>query len=239
MSFICLLSTILLVNDVFGVIEKDEVKSLPGYEGKLPSKQYSGYLKIPNVSPNRYYHYWLVLSENKPSTDPIVFWFNGGPGASSLLGYFVEQGPFNVNNNSITYNKTNVPLLYLNKWPWSKVSNIVYIESPAGVGYSYCDGKNGPINSCPNWNDTNVAEDNHKILQEFFKGYPEYLKNQFFIFGESYGGVYVPTLVMQIEKDPSGLPPLIGFAIGDGCMGIGTKFILRYTLFLNKNSIVF
>ena len=137
------------------------------------------------------------------------------------MGYFVEQGPFNVNNNSITYNTTSIPSLYTNKYSWSRVSNIVYLESPAGVGYSYCDGKQGPINSCPDWNDTNVAEDNHIILQQFFKGYPEYLKNLFFIFGESYAGVYVPTLVMQIEKDPSGLPPLIGFAIGDGCMGIG------------------
>ena len=27
---------------------------------------------------------------------------------------------------------------------------------------------------------------------------------------------------MQIEKDPSGMPPLLGFGVGDGCMGIGS-----------------
>ena len=31
----------------------------------------------------------------------------------------------------------------------------------------------------------------------------------------------VPTLVMQIERDQTGLPPLTGFGIGDGCMGLG------------------
>ena len=78
LSVLCTITILYtIMNFVSGAIEPDEVKSLPGYNGTLPSKQYSGYLKIPNVSPNRYYHYWLVLSENDPSTDPIVFWFNG------------------------------------------------------------------------------------------------------------------------------------------------------------------
>lgn len=65
----------------------------------------------------------------------------------------------------------------------------------------------------------NVMTDNHAIIQQFFKGYPEYMSHDFYIFGESYAGIYVPTLVMQIEKDPSGMPELLGFGVGDGCMG--------------------
>ena len=203
-------------------VYSDEITTLPGWTGKLPSKQYSGYIDIPNTAPNtRHYHYWFVESENDPENDPIVFWFNGGPGASSLLGYFTELGPFHVYDESIQDNTTEIPLLYYNNYTWSKVCNIIFIESPAGVGFSYCEGNNGPINSCPDWNDTLVAQDNHKVLQGFFKLFPKYLNNPFYITGESYAGIYVPTLVMQVDNDPSGMPPLLGFAVGDGCMGIG------------------
>merc|ERR1719410_3387435 len=210
----------LLISLSHSLIAKDEVKSIPGYDGNMPSKQYSGMLKVPNTSPERFYHYWLVEPEQAPTDAPVVFWFNGGPGASSLLGYFTEQGPFNLNDESIKINTTSIPEPFYNKYNWAKTANIIFLESPAGVGFSYCNGTGGPINSCPDWNDTLVAQDNHAIIQQFFKGYPEYMSHDFYIFGESYAGIYVPTLVMQIDADPSGMPKLLGFGVGDGCMGI-------------------
>lgn len=81
---------------------------MPGYNGTLPSKQYSGMLMVPTTNPQRYYHYWLVTSEQDPTNAPVVFWFNGGPGASSLLGYFTEQGLFNLNDESLKISITSV-----------------------------------------------------------------------------------------------------------------------------------
>ena len=52
----------------------DEIIALPGWDSKLPSKQFSGYL---NVSDTSHLHYWLVNSENDPDNDPTVVWFNG------------------------------------------------------------------------------------------------------------------------------------------------------------------
>ena len=62
----------LFVIPSLGVIESDEVTEMPGYNGTLPSKQYSGMLMVPNTDPERFYHYWLVQSENDPDNDPIV-----------------------------------------------------------------------------------------------------------------------------------------------------------------------
>jgi carboxypeptidase C (cathepsin A) len=88
-----------LLSCVLGVVQAayapDEILSLPGWAGKLPSKQYSGYL---NVSDTRL-HYWLVESEADPANAPTVLWFNGGPGCSSLDGFIYEHGPFVVSSD--------------------------------------------------------------------------------------------------------------------------------------------
>jgi len=37
-------------------------------------------------------------------------------------------------------------------------------------------------------------------LQEFFKAHRNFVKNDFYIFGESYAGHYVPALASQINR---------------------------------------
>lgn len=161
-------------------------------------------------------HYWFVESEGNPTTDPVVLWLNGGPGASSLIGLLTENGPFVLNDDSIV-NTTNVPQLIRNPYTWSKNANVLFLESPKGVGFSYCNNKNNCLNT-----DETTAADSYEFLVNFFKGFSEFANNEFFITGESYAGIYIPMLMDQIDKN--GGINLKGAAIGDGCWGneVGT-----------------
>ena len=74
-----------------GAVAADEVTALPGWDGALPSRQFSGFLPVGD---GKHFHYWLVESERAPTLDPLVLWVQGGPGGSSLEGMFTENlGP--------------------------------------------------------------------------------------------------------------------------------------------------
>ena len=64
--------------------EADRVLSMPDMGNFDTFPLYSGYL---NVSSAKALHYLFVESQNDPSTDPVIIWFNGGPGCSSMLGF--------------------------------------------------------------------------------------------------------------------------------------------------------
>jgi len=70
-----------------------------------------------------------MKSKNDPLTDPILIWFNGGPGCSSLLGFMNEHGPWVLDDDSDLDVKEN-------PYPWIANASMIYLESPAGVGFS-------------------------------------------------------------------------------------------------------
>ena len=183
--------------------QDDEIKELPGLQSPIKFKQYSGYL---DAGEGRNLHYWFVESEQNPSQDPVFLWLNGGPGCSSLGGLLTELGPFRVN-------KTNPSQLYMNDHRWNLRGNFLFLESPAGVGFSYKEDDDLQTD------DAMTAEGNLLALQSFFKKFPQFKKNAFFVSGESYGGIYVPTLVQSILKsnqDSQEQINLQGYAIGNG-----------------------
>lgn len=71
--------------------------------------------------------------------------------------------------------------------------------------------------------DDTTAHDNLLVVETFFKEFPEYAKNDFYITGESYAGVYVPTLaeaiVWAVQNGTYTGAPLKGIAVGNGCAG--------------------
>ncbi|KAK1156289.1 lysosomal protective protein-like [Acipenser oxyrinchus oxyrinchus] len=192
---LCLL--LLGVLSVQGAPDSDEVKFLPGLDKQPSFRQYSGYL---NVAESKHLHYWFVEAQLNPSSSPVVLWLNGGPGCSSLDGFLTEHGPFLIQDDGTT--------LKYNPYSWNMIANMLYLESPAGVGFSYSDNKNYTTN------DTEVSMNNYLALKEFFRLFPEFSTNKFFITGESYAGIYIPTLAERVMEDSS--INMQGIAVGNG-----------------------
>ena len=180
-----------VVHGEFGP-HSDLITSLPGLQSTLPFKQYSGYATV-DAANGRNLFYWFVESQSSPSDDPLVLWLNGGPGCSSLGGLTSENGPFQPTRNGS---------LDMNEFSWNKAANVIYLESPSGVGFSYSNTKSDYDNP----GDASTAKDVVTFLVEFLKAYDQFKGRDFFISGESYGGHYVPTTAKAIVEHNSANP---------------------------------
>lgn len=102
---------------------------------------------------------------------------------------------------------------------WNREANVLYIEQPAGVGFSYCSG----TEDCT-FDDDSSARDNLTVVLEWYEKFPEFKTNDLYISGESYAGIYVPYLSNSIydhneasaNDDDAFKPPLKGFMVGNG-----------------------
>jgi carboxypeptidase C (cathepsin A) len=56
---------------------------------------------------------------------------------------------------------------------------MLFLESPVGVGFSYSD-----VNDYNN-SDDRTARDNREAIEVFFKMFPQYINNNFYITGEN------------------------------------------------------
>ncbi|MBA0852378.1 hypothetical protein Goshw_004526 [Gossypium schwendimanii] len=165
---------------------------------------HAGYYKLPHAVSARMFY--LFFESRNSKKDPVVIWLTGGPGCSSELALFYENGPFHLTKNLS---------LVWNDYGWDKASNILFVDQPTGTGFSYTSDENDLRH-----NETGVSNDLYDFLQEFFKQHPEYVENDFYITGESYAGHYIPAFAVRVHqgnKAKEGIHVnLKGFAIGNG-----------------------
>ncbi|KAL4189151.1 hypothetical protein AMTRI_Chr08g205550 [Amborella trichopoda] len=188
--------------------ERDRIIELPGEPANVVDfSQYSGYVTV-DQNAGRALFYWLTESPTRPSLRPLVLWLNGGPGCSSVAyGAAEELGPFHINPDGKS--------LFLNPYAWNKLANILFLDSPAGVGFSYSNSSS----DLKHPGDNQTAADAYAFLVNWLGRFPQYKYREFYIAGESYAGHYVPQLAQLIYQRNKGLPnPIInfkGFMVGN------------------------
>ncbi|XP_062017571.1 serine carboxypeptidase-like [Rosa rugosa] len=165
---------------------------------------HAGYYRLPHSHAARMFYLFFESRTNK--NDPVVIWLTGGPGCSSELAVFYENGPFQIANNlSLSWND----------YGWDKASNLLYVDQPVGTGFSYTSDSRDIRH-----NEEGVSNDLYDFLQGFFTQHPQFAKNDFYITGESYAGHYIPAFASRVHKgnkDKEGIHiNFKGFAIGNG-----------------------
>ncbi|KAJ0694799.1 putative carboxypeptidase D [Helianthus annuus] len=97
------------------------------------------------------------------------------------------------------------------------VANLLFLESPAGVGYSYTN----TTSDLYTFGDARTAEDSYAFLVNWFERFPQYKHRDFYIAGESYAGHYVPQLSQLIYRRNKGVknpPTTVRFNLGPRVM---------------------
>lgn len=204
----------------------DRLNSLPGYPHPLLSPWYSGYLDYELNGVDIHTHFVYIEAEENENNAPLIYWSNGGPGASSLFGLMTELGPLLLSDLSLQtreYKETGIPTPLYNPDSWTKLGSLLIFDAPAPVGFSYCNKDlNGKGNSCMAWTDELASENSYLALQAFYQKFPSLSNRALFLTGESYAGIYIPTLARRILEGSESMN-LQGFAVGDGCLGTATE----------------
>ena len=147
--------------------------------------------------------WWSFESENDPNTDPLVLWLTGGPGCSSELAVFLENGPYKMDMEK---------QLHYNPYTWSKVANMVYIDNPIGTGFSVAERPSDMDKM-----EDAVAADFHTFMLGYLAQHPEFEGRDFYITGESYAGHYIPAIAHMLVTFGKDIPVNFkGIAIGNG-----------------------
>ncbi|KIY70737.1 alpha/beta-hydrolase [Cylindrobasidium torrendii FP15055 ss-10] len=146
--------------------------------------QYSGYIN-PEKKSNDTFFFWFFEARSEPDDKPLTLWLNGGPGCSSMIGLFTENGPCLVNNDSSSTR--------FNEYSWNNYTNMLYIDQPFGAGFS--EGRN-----------IDTLDDAAKYLwqglQTWFddKAFKKYASRDFIFATESYGAHFGPVFIQYFQS---------------------------------------
>jgi carboxypeptidase D len=174
--------------------------------------------------------FWFFPSGNPAAAKEITIWLTGGPGCSSLSAALQENGPF------LWQPGTAAP--FPNPWAWNRLTNIVYIEQPVGVGFT--QGTPGLLKS-----EADVAQEFLGFWKNFVDTF-ELHGRKILVAGESYGGYFVPYIAdaMLNEKDTQLfnvdgtfiIDPLIGSTSAGQQGKPGARYVLCVKLIMLQSS---
>ncbi|XP_020083848.1 serine carboxypeptidase-like 35 [Ananas comosus] len=213
-SLVLLVMVTVLGSFASSVAASDRVRGLPG-QPAASFRHYAGYVDV-GPGEEKALFYWFFEAQERPEEKPLLLWLNGGPGCSSVAyGAALELGPFLVRSTG--------PNLTLNPYSWNKAANLLFVEAPVGVGFSYTNR----TSDLKELGDNVTAQDSYRFLLNWFTKYPNLKSHDFYIAGESYAGHYVPQLAQLIYEENKKATKdkyinLKGFMIGNAVLNDAT-----------------
>ncbi|CAF0723080.1 unnamed protein product [Adineta steineri] len=162
-------------------------------------RMHAGLLSV-NPQHNGSLFFWHF--ERKYPSDKLrtVIWLNGGPGCSSLIGAWMETGPFRFQDENT---------MIENDGSWHLYTNLLFVDQPVGTGFSNI-GTDSYVHELDE-----MANQFLSFLDQYIKIFPELLENDIYLAGESFAGQYIPYIAKAILEQRSTLK-LCGLLIGNG-----------------------
>ncbi|CAG7974589.1 unnamed protein product [Penicillium salamii] len=174
------------------------VESLPDVHYEL-GEMYSGYMPVRD---NASLFYIFQPKIGEPTND-LTVWFSGGPGCSSMQGFFQENGRF------VWVPGTYEPVV--NQYSWVNLTNMLWIDQPVGVGYS-----NGTPTAT---SEEDISVDFIQFMKAFQEEY-EIENFRIFLTGESYAGRYVPYMsAAMLDQNDTKHFNISGALMYEPCIG--------------------
>jgi len=171
------------------------------------AQSYSGFFTVEEKHKSNMFFWYIPCQEAEKKVAPLVIWLQGGPGAPSTFGLFAENGPFVIHANLSSVTQRD--------YSWTKSFNMLYFDQPVGTGFSFTDIPEGLAKD-----QEQIAQQLYEALKQFYQLFPDLLKSDLYLTGESYGGKYVPYFASKIHEENAKTTNvkmnLKGLAIGDG-----------------------
>lgn len=177
-----------------------KVDTLPGLSN-IPQDQvpemHAGQLVL-DLSIDKKYFFWKFAKPQR-TENKLVFWYNGGPGCSSMDGALLESGPLTVNTKDEVVYRPGT---------WLESADMVFVDQPAGTGFSSSNEDDSELN--------NIADDMMVFFEKYFATFPEDAGKDIYLGGESYAGQYIPYFGAKLLKDYAGKYNLKGLIMING-----------------------
>ncbi|KAF8364885.1 hypothetical protein HHK36_033129 [Tetracentron sinense] len=225
---LALVGLVVLMSGSDGYPVEDLVVRLPG-QPKVDFRQFAGYIDVDEKAGRSLFYYFVEAEDDGAEKKPLSLWLNGGPGCSSIGGgAFTELGPFYPGGDGRGLRR--------NSKSWNKASNLLFVESPAGVGWSYSN-----TTSDYTCGDASTAADMHIFMMKWYEKFPEFMSRDLFLTGESYAGHYIPQLanvLLDHNKHSTGFKFKIkGVAIGNPLLKPDSNLRATYEFFWSHGMI--
>ncbi|KAL5537214.1 hypothetical protein ACEPAF_1037 [Sanghuangporus sanghuang] len=183
------------------------------------SRNWAGNIPVNRTNhPNDTLFFWGFESKNGSLTAgadenlsaPWALWLNGGPGASSMLGLILENGPLHVTDSGS---------MAPNNFSWDKLADYIWVDQPVGTGFSTAESNGGYI-----VDEDQMGEDFLNFLRNLVRIFPSLASRPLLLTGESYAGTYIPYITKAIFSTPNPPVNLSKIAIGNGAMGAEPEY---------------
>ncbi len=146
-------------------------------------------------------YYMLFKSRDENPNAPLVWFFEGGPGQSSMHAVFYQNGPFRLQKD-LTLRK--------NEFSFNNIADVLYLDQPLGTGFSNCTN----VSWVPHHEDVILGDLVH-FLHEFLDRHQEYHGRPLYLVSQGYGAHFVLPLANMLSKHMVPFANIQGVALGN------------------------